>query len=218
MGRFLVFIADPPNPGNRFRLPLLLALFLLPWGGNGCRPNSPEEREEGRFAVVFTNKSNLLVQALLVVQADPHTNRTWAVGVAPQSWDSLVLDCDVERVVPIGMLVFTEVGGSEPLEILFDDPPFERGTDFDCNSVLAFQIEPAAQNIPSSPITAVIRSVYYARRSARTAHIEPGGNTGFVLIQATAPLDVPAHLNITWEGEDNQLFRTVMSLGGKETL
>ncbi len=217
MRQFPVLVADSPVSGNRFRLAILLS-FLLPWIGDGCRPNSSEERDKGRFAVVFTNKSDLLVQALLVVQADPDTNRTWAVGVAPQSWDSLVLDCDVERVIPIGTLVFSEVGDEEPLEILFDDPPLERGTDFDCNSVLAFQIEPSGQDNSSNPITAGIRSMYDARRSAMTSQIEPGGNSGFVLVQATAPLDVPARLNITWEGEDKWVFRTVMSLGGKETL
>jgi hypothetical protein len=218
MVQFLVFIASGLSPDTRFRRPILLALFLLPWAGNGCRRNPPEERDDGRFVVVFTNKSDFLVQALLVVQADPYTNRTWAVGIAPQSWDSLVLDCNVERVVPVGALVFTTLGSPEPLELSFDEPPFERGVDFDCNSVLAFQIEPAARNTPTRPITARIRSVYHARSSAMTAQLEPGGNTGFVLIQATAPPDVPVQMNITWEGEDTRIFRTVMTLGGKETL
>ena len=60
--------------------------------------------------------------------------------------------------------------------------------------------------------------MYHARSSAMTAQLEPGGNTGFVLIQATAPPDIPVQMNITWEGEDTRIFRTVMMLGCKETL
>lgn len=218
MIRFLVFIADAPGPDHRFRLPILLAMFLLSWSGNGCRPNRLGERDNGRLAVVFTNQSDFLVQALLVVQVNSYTNRTWAVGIAPRSWDSLVLDCHVERVIPIGTLVFTTIGSTEPLELSLDEPPFERGIDFGCDSVLAFQIEPATLNISTRPITARIHSVYHARSSVRTEQLEPGANTGFVLIQATAPLDVPVQINITWEDADARIVRTVMSLGGKETL
>ncbi len=219
MIRFLVFTAGVAKPGNRFKLSIILVLTFFSAVGNGCRPaSSTQEAANGRLAIVFTNKSEFLVQALLVVQADPQTNRTWAVGVAPHSWDSLVLDCNVERVVPIGTLIFTTVGGGEPVELSLDEPPLESGVDFDCDSVLAFQIEPAAENIPTRPITARIRSVYHANGSAMTTQLEPGGNTGFVLIQATAPPDVPVHLNITWEGQDTRIFRTVMTLGGKETL
>ncbi len=183
----------------------------------GCVVSVPPLPDESpaRFAVVITNQSDFLVNVLLAVAAGQEL--TWAVPVGPHTWDSLILDCDVDQVTPIGALVTDPLGESDGLEIDFSEPPFVGGLDFDCGSIIAVAIENSTRGVTSRPISASARTTNRATRSAETSGFAPSAETGFILLDASAPAGVPVRINFGWEGTDSRVFQSSLTLSGRET-
>jgi hypothetical protein len=157
------------------------------------------------------------VYALLAVVAGNGSVLTWTVPIAPESWDSLVLDCNVQQFIPLGALITDPLaGGTDALEVSFHELPFERGLDFGCGSVFAFRIDASQTDDPDEPISADIR---VANRSDRDAQdgLGPSPDSGFILVEASAPRDLAAQITVSWEDAESRVFQSALSFSGRET-
>ncbi len=195
----------------------LVSLVILQLAGCVVPPVVAPAEEAGRFAVLITNTSDFLVTTLLGVAVDDDTTLSWAVPVGPSSWDSLILDCDVNQITAIGALVTDPLNGADSLEVGFDEPPFLGGLDFDCGSIIAIEIENSTRGVASRPISVRARTANLSARSPETSRFPPAAETGFMLLDAAAPAGVAVRINFGWDDSESRVFQSSLTLSGRET-
>lgn len=179
-------------------------------GGCIVRPSDDGSGDDGRFGIVVTNRSDKLVFALLAVTAEFDEIQTLAIPVAPMSWDSAILRCDVDEIVPVGILVSNVLDGSDSIELGLDELPFVRGLDFDCGSVITFEIEPSLDNNVNRPVTARVGTLREATTTSGDG--PPGDASGLVLIEIDAAARVDMRIDLAWETSDDQVLQSSLNL------
>jgi hypothetical protein len=178
----------------------------------GCPAAQPNEDRPNRFAVVMTNTSQNLVSALLAVRPNSRETLVYSVPVAPMSWESLILDCDVDEFLAVGVLISDPSNPDDTQEITLTEPPFINGEEFGCGSAFSFEIAPDTRPGATRPITTRVRTIPLIEEDVTAS------DAGFVLIEASFVRNVPARLNFTWQGNDSNQFESSINFGGSETL
>ncbi|NOT02594.1 MAG: hypothetical protein HOP29_18465 [Phycisphaerales bacterium] len=197
----------------------LLARVTVVWisAVTGCVAPQPDNQPDGdgRFGLVVTNRSEMLVFALLAVTTELDEVQTLAIPVAPMSWDSVILGCDVDEVVPVGMLVSNILDGSDSIELGLDELPFTRGLDFDCGSVITFEIEPSPVENPNRPVTASVRTLRDGGSGSGDG--PPGDASGLVLVEINTAARADFRLELSWAASDDRVFQSSLNVSADRT-
>lgn len=171
-------------------------------------PNWQADPEQGRVLVLFTNTSDALVNVLMSASTRTRTDAEWLVAVAPHGWDTLVLDCDVEQLLPLGAIVTTSDPNGRTVPYTGRDL---TRSEFRCGGVVVVSVTPNAGD-EEQPV----RLRMEVARRAGDAEFDPATD-GFAIIELHGPRGVAADLDLSWEDGDARVYLTTLSLSGNET-
>ncbi len=175
-------------------------------------PEWVTDPNQGRVAVVLTNTSDDLTHVLLSAVNPAGKTQQWLVPVGPHGWESLVLDCAMQQIIPLGTLVTT---AAEPngVSVPFDGQAVTLGNDYRCGSVIAVQTTPSLVATAKRPVQTTMR---VARRMIDTTAPGVDGD-GFVIIDVRGLPGVPAAINLAWEDPNFHVYESTVTLTGNES-
>jgi hypothetical protein len=197
------------SPAGRPTLLLLATTLAAPLGCGLFGPEWAADAQRSRVAVLLTNTSDVLAHVLIGGTSQSGAPQQWLVPVAPHGWNSLVLDCSMEQIVPLGTLL-TAPADPNTVSLPFSGDAAESGNDFRCGSVLVVQVEPGG----ATP-GAVRTTLRVARRMVEaTAQVDQ--TDGFVVVEVHGLPGVSAELRLSWEDKQARVFASTITLSGRE--
>lgn len=190
-----------------------LALLVLPLSSCGLfGPGRNPDPEFGRIAVVLTNRTDSIVQILLAGNANGKSAGVWLVPIAPKSWESLIIDCEVEQLVLLGAEVLSSVDDVNAELIPFTGDPLELGHEYNCGSVVDVRIEPARSASARVPVDMKF-DVLKRDAADETAEL---GDDGFVVLEVSGPPGVSAQVDVSWVDAGARRYELRLTLSGRE--
>lgn len=191
---------------------LIAALVLMPSGCGLFGPGRNPDPEFGRIAVVLTNRTDSIVNILLAGNADGESAGVWLVPVAPQSWDSLIIDCEVEQLVLLGTQMLSSVEDVNAELVPFAGDALELGRDYDCGSVIDVRVEPARSASARVPVDMTFGVLKRNAADAETVL----GDDGFVVLEVSGPPGVSAEIDVSWVDAGARRYESRLTLSGRE--
>jgi hypothetical protein len=140
----------------------------------------------------------------------------WVTAVAPNSWDSLVLECGFNQVAVLRGIPVSLETGLEGATTDLQDPVFVAGTDIDCGSILVADInDPANPGTgPSLDITLqTIPEKLDPDGSPTQSALAPGSGTDLILLRIEPLEGTPLTMTTSWESDSGLVSVTGIRVG-----
>ncbi len=160
----------------------------------------------GYTAVVFLNRSALLVQPIVTFRYPSSAPVTWRHAVAPGCWESLVAECGVTEIEFVGVVPIdleTSIAGRQ---VDFDGAALQAGDDFACGSLLVVEIADAGSSVNLS--LRVSPSLSGSDPAPDTSPVSPGSGTSLLLLMPGSTVDASVQARISWELPNGLVYVT----------
>jgi len=94
----------------------------------------------GYAGVLYLNKSKSLAQTILALGYPSEPTIVWVNAVAPNSWESIVIECGFNTVDFVSAIPVSLTTGEEGEQVEDDQAPMNIGEDLICGSLIVIEI------------------------------------------------------------------------------
>lgn len=203
------------SPIRRLRLTTFSSFLWLLMIGIGCSSLQGQEPAvpadlDGYAGILYLNHSRSLAQTILALAYSGHPPIVWVNAVAPNSWESLVVECGFNSVDFVSALPVNLATGLEGEQIEDDQSPLQIGEDLVCGSLIVIEISDgdidAGEPVLLFDVHTIPAVVPQNAEQVTTSAISPGPSSNLLLVRFERILSVPTQFSVSWENPTGRVF------------
>lgn len=201
---------------------LLPALWGCPAGDTGGLPGllgASQTDPPGYVGVLFLNRSTLLAQPIIALSYPKMPPVVWVNSVAPDSWDSLLVECGMDQFTFVGTVPVTLSTGAEGERVDYTGAPLVNREQIVCGSLVVIEISDGPAGADGSPVVATVRTVPETLRGVSDrlddSPIAPTPGTGLMVLRPEIDEDLTADVNVSWEDDQGLIYSLNWVLSGR---
>lgn len=201
---------------------LLPALWGCPAGAPGALPDllgTSQTDPPGYVGILYLNRSSLLAQPIVALSYPDTPPVVWVNSVAPDSWDSLLVECGMNQLTFVGTVPVTLATGEAGERVDYTGAPLVTREQIVCGSLVVIEISDAPADAGGPPLVAEVRTVPESLQGVsdrlKDSPIAPTPATGLMVLRPEIEEDLTADVQVSWEDDQGLIYALDWVLSGR---